>query len=621
MTSLPIFNPEPANRETLYSYLSRLAATWRTDVADFAYDIGAPFRRLIEQDQNALDALADWTGLTARQMDEMLSWTGVRAGNVRMRFRGETFVSRALRNPVVRGCPVCLREDASQHDGPSTAAMVMRGDWQSREVNLCVRHSQPLIPLWKSEDPRERNDIGKRLAEIEEDIMSGRLDQEEAPPSEYDLWLDGRLQDGRDSTWLKGQPLFAATTFVRLLGQALLQSDEINHSQTVGAAHAIGFDIARHGETAIHKALGRMALAATGHLDEPNKAFGAMYPALSKDYLEEDGFDQFRRVLRECILDHWPVAPGGVILGEVVTERRLHSVVTAAREIGVGAEVVEHHLIDAGAILESDERPRSRKTFEAKPYAHLLAEIPNLVGSLTLRRAMGATRHEFETLVKEGVLVARPRMAKIRHPWNLADGVALVDELRDKAGSVVANTGDWETLLLARHRTSVSLAILIASIRDDRLKAAQIEGVSGFHGIVVSKFDVDSLALVNSVSGTADVELPGVMSAAEFGRSIGLRDHSNFTALIEAGHTSAEKHTNPKTHRSEYRVSTEDIEAFHRRFVTLPTLFSETGRHRNTLRSLLAAAGVSRFRPAGQDFGPVYLRSEAAKALAGRSTP
>ena len=85
MTSLPIFNPEPANRETLYSYLSRLAATWRTDVADFAYDIGAPFRRLIEQDQNALDALADWTGLTARQMDEMLSWTGVRAGNVRMK--------------------------------------------------------------------------------------------------------------------------------------------------------------------------------------------------------------------------------------------------------------------------------------------------------------------------------------------------------------------------------------------------------------------------------------------------------------------------------------------------------------------------------------------------------
>ena len=40
MTVLPITNPSPACRETVYSYLSRLAATWRTDVADLAYDMG-----------------------------------------------------------------------------------------------------------------------------------------------------------------------------------------------------------------------------------------------------------------------------------------------------------------------------------------------------------------------------------------------------------------------------------------------------------------------------------------------------------------------------------------------------------------------------------------------------
>ncbi len=58
-----------------------------------------------------------------------------------------------------------------------------------------------------------------------------------------------------------------------------------------------------------------------------------------------------------------------------------------------------------------------------------------------------------------------------------------------------------------------------------------------------------------------------------------------------------------------------DIEAFHQRFVTLTTLTSETGMHRNSLRAMLTAARVARFSPDGQDFGPVYLRVEAEIAL------
>ncbi|MEP3596134.1 hypothetical protein [Parvibaculum sp.] len=156
-------------------------------------------------------------------------------------------------------------------------------------------------------------------------------------PARYDRWLDRRLQDGRDDTWLQEQPLFAATTFIRLLGQAFLEILEPKRSQGVGSVHSAGFEIARHGQPAIRHALDQMASAATGHLDEPNKAFGPLYPALSRDYLEEESLDEFRGILRECILDHWPVTPGGLLLGKVVTERRLHSVVTAAREFGVGA--------------------------------------------------------------------------------------------------------------------------------------------------------------------------------------------------------------------------------------------------------------------------------------------
>ena len=149
MTVLPITNPSPASRETVYSYLSRLAATWRTDVADLAHDMGASFKKFTEQDPAPFEALAEWAGLDRHRLNEMLSWTGVRAGNVRMEFRGEVFGTRALRNPVMRGCPVCLREDAAGHAGSGLPAMIMRGDWQMREAVICVRHRHPLSSIVK----------------------------------------------------------------------------------------------------------------------------------------------------------------------------------------------------------------------------------------------------------------------------------------------------------------------------------------------------------------------------------------------------------------------------------------------------------------------------------------
>jgi hypothetical protein len=179
----------------------------------------------------------------------------------------------------------------------------------------------------------------------------------------------------------------------------------------VGArgAHARGFDVARYGDFAIKDALDHVAAAAIGPLDEPKKAFGALYMGL-REYANEDGFAPYKAILRTCILDHWPIAPGEVVLGEVVSERRLHSLVTASKEIGVGAAVIEHFLVEAGALPEQDERPPNRQVFDAQKHAGLLAEIPTLVGPIAMREAMGATLKELIALEKEGVLVPRTRV-------------------------------------------------------------------------------------------------------------------------------------------------------------------------------------------------------------------
>ena len=341
-----------------------------------------------------------------------------------------------------------------------------------------------------------------------------------------------------------------------------------------------------------------------------------MYSGLARDYRGEDGFDPYRRILRECVLDHWPIAPWDVLLGEVVAERRLHSLVSASKEIGVGAQVIGHFLIEAGALPEQDVRPPSRRVFDARAHSGLLAEIPTLVGPIAMREAIGATRQELVALEEEGILVPRTRVSKVKNPWRIPDGVTFVAGLRAGAVPVVEDDAAWETPLLARQRTEVGLADLFGRIREGRLAVGQRAGVPGFHGIVVRKRDVDDLALTLGTARTSDGDDPsGLISAAEFGRSVGLRDLGKFLALIEAGHVPAMKCKNPRTGRMQHFLTADDVSSFHRRFVTLTTLSLETGHHRNTLRRIVAVPRVARFGSGGQDFGPVYLRAEAVAAL------
>jgi hypothetical protein len=213
-------------------------------------------------------------------------------------------------------------------------------------------------------------------------------------------------------------------------------------------------------------------------------------------------------------------------------------------------------------------------------------------------------------------LTPRTRFETVKKPWRISDGLALVAELSAHSIPVADEDQAWTNLLAVRKYRAVSLPALIEAIRDGRLKVGQRVGVPGFHGIVVLKSEVDMIAApFQAVRDQVIEEIPGNMAVAEFGRSVGLRDSRAFQAMIKAGHVSAYQIINPRTGRPQYRMTPDDMAAFHRRFVTLTTLSAETGEHRNTLKGLLAARRITPFSPKGQDFGAVYLRGEVVGAV------
>jgi hypothetical protein len=100
----------------------------RASAPDFCFDMGFSLKRILNFEDTALHNLSRRGGLADPELEELLSWTGQPLGNVRTSFRGEAFVSRAVRNPKVRGCPVCLQEDANASNGTPLTKMAMRGD-------------------------------------------------------------------------------------------------------------------------------------------------------------------------------------------------------------------------------------------------------------------------------------------------------------------------------------------------------------------------------------------------------------------------------------------------------------------------------------------------------------
>jgi hypothetical protein len=178
-------------------------------------------------------------------------------------------------------------------------------------------------------------------------------------PSAHDVWLDRRFSEDVDDTWFGTQSLYAVTTFWGLLGRAIVKDGRLEKGGPTGLFNAMGFDAAVESPTALRRALDRIATTTIGHRDEPHKAFGLLYSRMSERYVNEPAFDRFRHLMRDCIIDHWPIATGEIVLGEVLPERKFHSLKSAARETGVDEKVLEHFLVEVGALSVEDPRPHS----------------------------------------------------------------------------------------------------------------------------------------------------------------------------------------------------------------------------------------------------------------------
>lgn len=610
------FAPTPAPRETLPSYVGRLAAYKGVTAQNLCYDMGVSIRRMLHHEPYALECLAKWGHLTDIQIEEMLSWTGRTCGDARMQFRGEIYISRSLRNPVVRGCPKCLWEDLTAPDQPLAETMVMRGDWLFREVSICLQHNHPLVALWDVPRSTDRYDIKKQMNFIHEKLLAKSLEQDLVEPSPYDLWLDRRLECGEDSTWLAETPLAAGAIICRYLGRELLRLRAQGvppDADLTRVAQNEGFDILSKGPEAFRSALNQLAENADGFLDEPAKAFGKVYTYIANDRPEDTTLDAFRHILRDTILDIWPLGPGDEILGHKLKARKLHSVRSAVKQAGIKPDLMTKILIEHGAVSETDLRPDSRKTFPAQKFGWLVDAAADLVRPRAMRSILGATQSELAALEEERVLIPFVSDPDVRLRWRRKDGTVLLKKLTASASPIKPDDMDWEGFIQARKRGGFKIAELISFVKRGDLSVGLRGGEKAFRNIAFPRKELDV------IRGARNSLVSGLVSVSEFGRSVGLRA-GEIEKLVRAGHVEASTFVHPETGRDQLRMSSVGIAKFHRRFVTISTLARETGKHRNSIRTILRSGRVAPHVSRGESFGNVWLRKSVEHLFRGKPT-
>lgn len=579
--------------------MSRLASANGIDAATLGRETGVIFSDVINGNSATLAGLAI---LGATEVEQLTAWSYLHRDSRHYLFRGETFLGKTVKSPGVRGCTACLQQDEARQ-----GAMYLRGHWSIPHVSACVEHGLPIVQLWRETSIYPRYDCAKQFENIKGQILRGDLDPKPRKITTFDKWLDSRLADGGSDVWLDQFPLHAAATFCHLLGHALLR-----HLTTAPSrvrrddrwlVYELGFRVASQGEQAIREALRDLQELPGGPSDGPKKLFPLLYERLSREHLQDPEYKEFRRILREHLLETWPLGPGDELFGAPITKRRLHSVKTAARLTGIDARRIRKMLEAEGLLSEAmRRRPDAWALFNAANAQQFLSEAKTLLDAKAFQDAMCMSRSQFDLLVADEVLIPAVPDANVKAIWDPMAGANLIDQLLKGAILLRQAQHSWCHIGKAAARLKIGPGVLARAIIDGRLTS--VGNHADFDGYAAVYVDFEA------VQALFDNDGPRPMSLERFAKSVGINQPSRLKRLIKNRHTTATRMQNPKTKAEQDYITDEDAANFHERFFTPRTMSLHFEKSWQKISAQMRRQSISAFSPDGEDYGSIYLRAD-----------
>ncbi len=482
--------------------------------------------------------------------------------------------------------------------------MALRADWQIRFLKTCPIHNLPLVTLWADRNADTRFDCATRMGSVVIPIKVGDLDPESREHSEFEAWVVTRLNNRESSLWFDQHDFYAAAVFCEFVGRAVMldwfpRADRMDDTRWHEAGK-IGFDVCQRGIDFVKGMLVEIQKRRGSPQDGPNARFGPLHDRFSRD-MNGPEFEPFRSILREHILETWPLGPGDTVLGVPVETRRLHSVRTASNETGIGTTRLRKALAAAGLVEPKGTRTSDVwEVFDAERASPVLATIVRAMGPSQTHEHFNFPRDQFDLMEAAGYFAPVQSGEGTWPAYEPSEIQSFIAQLLRRATPMRQAPPGCSDIPTAARKLNCSARDIVQLLCGGHLnRVGKHATKSGYLGIIVDIKELRPLIQKDVVAGH---------TLAQIGDEVGLR-LSHVKALVDAGLLITVLGKNPVKKVPQLYVTDTALSEFNNTYVGLKSISLGLGRSRAATTKILIAAKVFPLGGATRPYGPIYRRA------------
>lgn len=321
------------DRETPTSFASRLAKRNRYGSAnDFCLDVGLDWSAIIRGNAGEIYRLADLAKVSGSELQRYAIRT---VSTSRFRIGRETGTISTIHRTHTRVCPDCIADAYDQHGAPG---LFRRADWQLVSVRACEMHSRPLIRLPTERYTKGNYDTAALILQHLDHLRDTGNAEASTSPTDLERYLRSRLARRRGKEWIDRLALGVVSRCSEMLGARIMFGPDAKASelseQMLHDAGSVGFDVLRRGPDALRRCL---VMLKQGNLESDGyhtHDLGVFFYWLTASRSPKE-MRPIRRIVRDFVVDHYPLDPGRVILGHVIHRPKLLSLREASRRLRI----------------------------------------------------------------------------------------------------------------------------------------------------------------------------------------------------------------------------------------------------------------------------------------------
>ncbi|GAA6177636.1 TniQ family protein [Sulfitobacter pacificus] len=402
MQVLPILVPLMPG-ETPASFASRLAwANGLSFASEFCTDQGFTLQAIADGDERALSILAR---LGRVELAQLMRGVVCKVSTGQYRLAGQLIEKRWITRRRLRFCPECVADDISADTGGGAA---QKCAWHVPSIGTCLHHQVRLYDDDSYSHSRGPHDFAGRIRDL--NLGTDQLRELVAAQVSTGLedYLTRRLAGEQQGTWLDnigfGAVALGAEIFgvVDLFGiDAKLKHLSDNEKRRAGAR---GFEFLSEGEKGLFRLLRRLHREAGSPISLSRRNYGCLFSWLEQSHAEQ--YEPLRDLVRKFFVETYPIGKGELVLGKPCATRRVHSVETLRRDLGLGRrQTIE--LLGANGFLRPDPQAgNSAKGVvrDAQALAPLVKSFTRAICQVAAQKKINAPRAQFGALVAGGII-------------------------------------------------------------------------------------------------------------------------------------------------------------------------------------------------------------------------